>query len=256
MKIVGLLSWYDESASWLSAAVNGFARLCDTIIAVDGAYMLYPSGRNVSHPDQAEAITLACEAQETGLILHRPETVWFGNEVEKRNHTLKLASTICDEGDWLCVFDADYHIMRLLPDQVRAELEQTDLNVASYTLLDNKDLLADSKVADIAVQMDLSTEWTSRTRDLYRWTPDLEYGPAHFTIRGTYQGVREWIRGPETLTVNQQVGPPVASHHLDASMVAYHRTHQRAAVRRDAAWEYYRLRDSLNIEDLNGQVAT
>jgi hypothetical protein len=40
MKIIGLLSFYDESPAWLSACVAGIGRWCDGLIAVDGAYAL------------------------------------------------------------------------------------------------------------------------------------------------------------------------------------------------------------------------
>jgi hypothetical protein len=44
-KIWGLLSWYDESPSWLAEAVASFAPMLDGLIAVDGAYALYPDAR-------------------------------------------------------------------------------------------------------------------------------------------------------------------------------------------------------------------
>lgn len=254
MKIIGILSWYDESPTWLAAAVSGFTRLCDVIVAVDGAYALYPGGRNVSHPDQAEAIQLACEAAEKGCILHRPRHVWFGNEVEKRQHTLKLAATVAEPGDWLCVFDSDYMVMRCDPQRIRQELTDTDLDVATYTLLDHKDHLSNAKVQDFVANVDIATEWTVRTRDVYRWVPDLAYGPAHYTLRGTYAGREQWIRGPELTPNAAVVHDIVPCHDLNTSLVCYHRTEQRAKVRRDAAWEYYRNRDATGIERLDVEL--
>src|SRR6266498_603798 len=48
VRIYGLLSWYDERQDWLAAAVTSAAKLCDGIIAVDGAYALFPD--SLRHP--------------------------------------------------------------------------------------------------------------------------------------------------------------------------------------------------------------
>src|SRR5256885_1150092 len=110
MRVVGLLSFYDESPSWLATAVTGFARVCDAITAVDGAYALLPGARPCSHPQQAEAILSASEAAGVACTVHRPNRLFFGNEVEKRNFTFQLAGAGLTGDDWLLVFDADYHV--------------------------------------------------------------------------------------------------------------------------------------------------
>ena len=245
MKIVGILSAHDESPAWLAAAVTGFARVCDAIVYCEGAYALYPGARPRSHPVQAEAVMLACESADVECVIHRPKDVYFGNEVEKRNQTLRLAGAL--QPDWVMVFDADYHVMRCEPDVVRDMLEQTDCNVATYTLMDGMDVLAQDFTADLATKIDLSTEWTCRTRDIYRWTPDLSYGPAHFTVCGTYDGELQWVRGPELVKSGAPVPPACL---LEAALVATHRTKDRAKIRRDAAAEYYANRDAAGLEVL------
>lgn len=108
MKICGLLSWYDESPAWLATAVAGMGRVCDEIVAVDGAYALYPSARPRSSPQQAEAVLQAAEAAGVGCTIHRPREIFWGNEVEKRNLTIALASSVLESGrDWIVIFDAD-----------------------------------------------------------------------------------------------------------------------------------------------------
>lgn len=250
MKIVGVLSWYDESAAWLAAAVAGFSRVCDAIVAVDGAYGLYPGARPRSLPEQVEAVRATCETLDKECVIYQPREPFWGNEVEKRNLTFRLAGAL--NPDWLMVFDADYHVCRCEPERVRWELENTDKLVASYTLLDGIDVLADEFRADLATKIDLSTDWTCRTRDIYRWTPDLRYGPAHFTIRGTYDGVERWLRGPELV---QSGCPVVPCHDLNEALVAVHRTAHRAKVRRDASSEYYQRRDLAGIEALDDDWA-
>lgn len=241
MKIVGLLAWYDESPAWLAACVAGFARVCDEIVAVDGAYNLFPSGRARSRPDQAEAIMHAAEAGGAGCTIHRPRDTFAGNEVEKRNLTLRLAEPFLEPmRDWVMVFDADMHVAQAYPDIVRRDLAETDRHVATMTLLDGKDIL-DSEAADLARQHPVSTEWTYRARHIYRWLPELRYGPAHYSIRGTVDGEDVWLRGATREMIEPQLD-------LGKALVVHHRTEHRALVRREAADAYDRVRDMAGVE--------
>ena len=226
--------WFDESPSWLATAVSGMGRLCDDIVAVDGGYALFPGARARSHPQQAEAVLTAAEASGTGCVVHRPKDIWFGNEVEKRNHALSLCATL--EPDWLVVFDADYHVLQMEPELIRAELAATEHDVATYTILDGKDMLGDEALAQYARERDASTEWTVRTRDIYRWNPNLKIGPAHWC----YHDGDKWLRGPfEQLA---------EAHNLEAQLVVYHRNQDRAAVRRQTAYGYYKNREAARTE--------
>lgn len=239
MKIVGLLAWYDESASWLSAAVSGMARVCDEIVAVDGAYSLYPGGRARSLPDQSEAILAACEAAGAGCTIHRPRDVFYGQEVAKRNLLLSLAAPL--EPDWVAVFDADMHVMQAYPDTVRRDLEETDCDVATYTILDGADMLADPDRADLATRVPLDTEWTTRFRGIYRWLPGLEYGPTHFSVSGFRAGGRVWLRGATV----EDIAPAC---NLGKGLVVHHRRQKRALVRNQAADAYGRARTAAGHE--------
>ncbi len=240
MKIVGLLSWYDESPGWLGTAVAGFARVCDTIVALDGAYALYPGARACSHPNQAETIMQAAEASGAGCIIHRPNEVWRDNELGKRNQLLRLAGSLdLTTDDWLIVFDADCHILRISPDNIRAKLAATDLPIATYTYLDGKDFLSDPKIRDQVRDHEIDTEWTGRTRDVFRWDPTLRVGLQHWLYSAERDGERVWIRGPESQDEACQ---------LDRDLVIYHRTADRAKVRRDAQAYYYKLREQHGVE--------
>jgi len=244
VRIVGVLSWYDESPSWLAACVGGFARVCDEIVAVDGAYELYPGGRARSRPDQAEAIMIAAEAAGVGCTIHRPRHTFAGNEVEKRNLTLGLAAPLLEPmRDWLMVFDADMHVMQAYPDVIRRDLAETDRHVATMTLLDGQDMFAADDRAALARTHPVSTEWTYRARFIYRWLPELRYGPAHYSIRGTIDGEDVWLRGATRDRIEPQLD-------LGKALVVHHRSEQRAVVRRDAADAYDRMRDLTGVEQV------
>jgi len=255
MKLVGILIWYDESPSWLSAAVAGYARVCDEIVAVDGAYSMYPGARPRSHPEQAEAILAAAETMGAGCSIYRPKDVFYGQEVEKRNLSLQLAAPLLTPGeDWVMIFDGDYQVMLCEdPAFTRSILETTDKNVCTYTILDSIDVLADPVTAEVCLDMPLDTDWTLRDRGLFRWTPDLRYGPAHWWVRGTYDNEDQWLRGPD-LAPGDASRLAVDTEHLGRAFVVVHRNKKRAKVRRDAAAGYYQMRDELGIETVSRET--
>lgn len=237
MRVIGLLSWFDESPTWLATAVAGFARFCDAIVAVDGAYALFPGGRPRSHPLQVEAIVHTAEAMGVGCLVYQPQDLWRGNEVEKRNYSLDLAGTLVEDGDWVCVFDADYHVLWAKPDMIRAELGETHCDVASYLLLDGKDFQGVAALEQFAAQTYIDHEWTVATRDFYRWHPTLRVGPAHFA----YSARGEWLRTQS----DQQTDECLA---LRDNLVVYHRTADRSERRRRDAAQYYDTRNRSGIE--------
>ena len=251
MNLVGLLIYYDESPSWLATCVSGFARVCDTIVAVDGAYALYPGARPRSHPDQAYAIQDACETMGSGCVIHRPKDVWWGNEIEKRQHTIRLASAL--NPDWLLVFDADYLVILCEdPAFARNIIASTDKHVCTYTLLDGKDVMDDDYLANYAQERAIDHEWTIRDRGIFRYTDDLRYGPTHYCLRGTFDGEDHWLRGPDLSPVGMHLASP--PEHLGRSLVALHRNQKRSKMRTQAAEHYYKLRDDQGAEAITPEA--
>lgn len=125
MKLIGLLNWYDEPAWCLVECVNSLvAAGVDHLVAVDGAYMLYPNGRAQSASDQAQAIMAAAHGAGIGLTLHAPQEQWVGNEVEKRSFLFAAGHLVAEaHEDWFWVTDADEVVTEALG--VRERLEQT-----------------------------------------------------------------------------------------------------------------------------------
>ena len=258
MRVIGLLNWFDESPSWLATAVAGHARICDTIIAVDGAYHLYPNARPASHPRQAEAIMHTAEAGGAACIIYRPTSIWWGNELAKRNQLIRLAGSLeLTTDDWLLIFDADNHILTIDPEMCRAMMEASDLNVATYTVLDGKDFLADETVKEWVAGIDIpdqvalaeyvrdrhtDCEWTFKDRNIFRWNPTLRVGPQHWQYSAIGEsGKREWVRGPNW-------DRDVPALQLGRYMVSYHRPEDRPKSRRDLQAQYYRMREEYRVE--------
>jgi hypothetical protein len=181
--------------------------------------------------------------------------VWHGNEIEKRNYTLQLAAPMLEpHRDWVLVFDADYHVLQIHPERVRNLLATTDRDVATYTLLDGIDF-SETKLAEYAAGRVLDHEWTSRTRDVFRWLPDLHYEGTHYTISATRDdGTKAWLKGYDSTDVSYL--EPALS--LDESLVVHHRSEHRSLKRRKQQDEYYELRGRLQLEqhpNLTGHAA-
>jgi hypothetical protein len=66
-KIVALTAFYDEPPAMIASMLNGLARLrVDHVVALDGAYRLYPDGKPASHPDVWQAFLGAPGPAATG----------------------------------------------------------------------------------------------------------------------------------------------------------------------------------------------
>lgn len=120
--------WYDESPDWLYELVCSVAPICSRVVAVDGAYALYPDAQGRSHPDQASAIVFGAAQHALDLTLHQPAQPWSGNEVKKRNFALDLASAA--KPDWLLILDGDEFLAEFPPD-LHERLEATDESAAT-----------------------------------------------------------------------------------------------------------------------------
>jgi hypothetical protein len=125
VKIVALLSWWNENPAWLTRCVTPLGRFVDHLVAVDGAYE-HVSGSHEharSSGDQADAIVAACDGTGLALTLHRPTEPWIGDEVAKRTFMFQAAALLTEPGDWLFVVDADEFVQEV-PASIRSQLEQ------------------------------------------------------------------------------------------------------------------------------------
>lgn len=241
MKLIGILSWYDESPSWLSACVASLARAgCSHLVAVDGAYGLYPDGRPNSGGAQQDAIVKTAYGSGMGCTLHFPEKVWRGNELEKRQFCFKLASQVAEPHvDWYFINDADQIVIK--SDHLVGRLENTDLNVAETMLLEFQDPHHSPKLAEVVQTLQVPREHPIRTRNLFRALPGLSLIGNHYTYG---------VEGEVTKLWGAPSGGEILADALDLCDVVHieHRTHLRDAARKHSQMQYYDLRDELGIE--------
>lgn len=228
MKIYALLSWYDERPDWLSAVVGSISKLCDGIVAVDGAYFLFPD--SLRHPTsgaaQAGTILETALSLDMSCTIHVPDGPWLGNEVAKRQAMLDLGIGKPME-DWYLIIDAD-EVLSDVPFDARERIEKTDRHAVEIRMWERDD-------GGTVHHM-----WPIRR--LYRVLPEMKFGPAHYNITGVVDGERLYLS-------DSLDRPRVQTAALDMSDLRLeHRNRQRNRVRVERKEWYYRQRDELGIE--------
>lgn len=219
MKIIALLSWYDERPSWLAGVVASLAHLqCEHVIALDGAYALYPNGRHHSPPEQSATIEQVCHSLGMGCTISSPQEPWFGNEVEKRNMHFRLAEAFAEPfKDWYFTIDADTFVTEAGVFRTHLEDADEDTNVADVRFIERAD----------------GIESGGMLRCVHRAIPGLRYVGNHFSPV-TPAGVN--LHPPSTPCVSLPM------------VTVEHRTRERDRWRKESQQGYYDRRDRMGAE--------
>ena len=243
-RVTGLLAWYDESPLWLAAAVTGASRLCDHVVAVDGAYALYPHGRAFSDPEQAEAIVHAAYGAGIGCTIHRPRDVWMGNQIEKRSLMFELGARTGAE--WFFVFDAD-DLVTYVPADAGTRLAEASEDVAVYTLWWTEDVYRVPEKEAAAQAFPYPHEAANRYhRGLFRSLPGLRVEGAHYHYLAEREGETVHLRGHSDY------------HELEpflnlTDLRVQHRHPQRTRARLEASSAYDRLVRAHGLERVTAE---
>ncbi len=227
MRLIALLAFYDEPTTFLEAYVDGLAVAgVAELVALDGAYLLYPDAKPWSRVEQRQALTDACRHAGIKLRLHVPPGVWRSGEVAKRTELMRLADTYAKPGDWLLILDADEHILTAPADLVTA-LNAQPHDVATLELCRQQS-------ADGPSDQDMTT----RERRLMRAGLEITVVSNHATYITATQKVL-WSAGREDLQ---------APAHTIAGLHVVHMTRHRPQARHAARGAYYSARYLANIE--------
>lgn len=147
MKIVAVMSWYDEPEAALTAAVRSLAGVADMLIAYDGAFAAFPGSDDRPTSDAAEYATIGQAALDIGIDLvfggYRAGLPWPGNEVEKRARLMEHGAREAD-GGWVFVIDGDERVAKQTGDW-RAQLDATELYVAEVEFRDLEDSIVKAR---------------------------------------------------------------------------------------------------------------
>lgn len=235
MRIIGLLSWFDEDPAFLTRAIESHvqAGLLDALVAVDGRYALYGSGECMSAREQYDAIREACALHAMPLALISAETPWPG-EVHKRGALFRHGLALAETGrDWFWIIDGDNELIEDPDaDEVRARIASTPLHAAEVILSEPGKLWQDVR---------------RPMRQLFRALPGFApYGRHwHYVARDGEEWVYLW--GPR-----ERIVPALELHEV----VVRHHHMDRSQDRRNAAYSYYAERDSRQVEQTPGWVVT
>lgn len=214
--ICGLLAYYDESPTWLRQLVESLPIMGVTrLVAVDGAYALYPGGQPTSPQDGHKALRQACQKAGIQLHHHTPDRVWE-DELEKRSFLFELGETVTEDHDWFFVVDADERVTQA-PKQLPQLLDRLDTLVAECLLWDAR--------SEIPLRM------------LFRAKRGLRVVGNHYTYQ-LPDGRRLWGDWNNQL----ELATPI-------DVLVEHRDSQRTPRRRDAKFSYYARRDRLKPEE-------
>lgn len=263
-RVIGILSWFDESPTWLAATIASMARICDHIVAVDGRYFHYEDVRNRSGAEQHDAIVETARGCGVGLTLHSSNRPW-PTEMAKRTHCFRLASLEAKTfRDWLFILDGD----EVLTDSPRWIRDQLDVlategtNVVAVDLYEVIDTQDNPDKARIGRELDLEYEYTTSSPRFWRALDDMRVDGQHFHYTGvdeTGQRVVLW-GAQQTLETGAPEGGMVWNvlderweritpwadwgGHVRIENRCLLRDKRRTAKRQ----EYYGLRDELGIE--------
>lgn len=241
--IVGTLSWFNESTTWLTRTVASLAKVCDHVVVADGRYALFQHDMNWSPAPEAEAVLAAAEGVGVPLTLHIPRVPFHGNEVEKRNLLLRLAKVYATtDRDWIFVCDADEYVVHASPD-LPAILDDVAEDVAICLLEEYFDPFTQLGQADggVAKHLPIPNTWRADVRRFYRALHGLEYRGTHYRVGGFSHGEWVWLDGPGKCQ----------AHFLRDDLILRHENPRRVELRRQQASAYYATRDRLEIESEN-----
>lgn len=226
MNIAAILSWYDEHPDDLRRMIHSLAGLCDQIIALDGAYALYPDAKPYSPDEQLDTIEQA--ARDAGLLsyIEQPPEPWEGNEVGKRAALFDIARR--RSADWVLRIDADEHIAHADSAQARARLNHTTCDAAEVTV---------TGIHPSGIERKAGNTYTGPHRMIFRLLPALTVLDVHWRYIDLHTGRDLW--GPrDWQTPALDLTSTITIEHLP-------RTNQARTERADA---YYQARAATGIE--------
>lgn len=253
MKLFAILSWYDESPTWLAATVASLSKIgVDHLVAVDGAYKHF-DGDARSGLEQSEAILMASEAAHLGVTLVRPiEKLW--TEQQKRDYCFKVVQTLAEPlHDWVTIIDGDELFIEGTHD-FKHKLFAAEEHVAACVLRQSIDPQATNGLHNTdrtpAIYRGIETDPTIRHLQSRFWRVlhNMRVTQNHYSFYGEDDSGVTWNLRPD---VDKPVEDSTRSGVLivdDAIPVIEHRDPWRTAWRRNQKSAYYALRDELGLE--------
>lgn len=225
MRLLAVLSWWDEKPEWLTDVVHSLKLAnVDQLVCVDGSFVNFPGGTAASPLGQAQAIMAAAHDVGIPCDVYEPLSMW-ANEPAKRSRSFRIMDDY--RPDWFIVLDAD-EVVTEAPEDLKDRLAATDRDCADACLLDAPSavLAAGFLEDEEALPNTMLSRVVMPRRCLFRWTPGITVGPRHFDYV-TPDGRNLW---------GDQYGHPLVLKDL----VIDHRNPHREPGRRELARAYWK----------------
>lgn len=260
-RIVGLLSWWDESPTWLAATVASVSRACDHLVALDGRYAQYQDDRIQSPIEQAEAIVDAARATGMGLTLHTAPRTW-ATEMDKRTYLFRIGALEAREfEDYFLVIDGDETLHRWadwMPDEVE-RMASERINVGVARMIETLDTHESPAREHMSRSMDLEYVFQNNSPRLWRCLRDMRVTNYHYHYSGVDEsGKRVSLWGQQRVAPDgrslimqdeyelQELTP--WRHFADHEFQIENRNQRRSKRRDQSRQAYYAERDKSGVE--------
>jgi hypothetical protein len=247
-RIIGLLSWFDESPARLAACVASMGRFCDHVVALDGRYAQYPDARNRSGTAEYAAIIDAAHAAGVGITVCDGGV--YADEMEKRTHLFQIGATHATTfQDWFFVLDADEMVaeaihregVHLVLDRIAAE----GCDVAPVTFWEKADPAANEQVEAASRDIALEYRYETPSPRFWRVLRDMRVVGYHYNYIGENEaGSTVELWGNDRTVVKRADW----SQELMPLVTIENRNRMRAKVRDQSRQAYYDVRDASGIE--------
>ncbi len=244
-RIIGLVSWWDESPTWLAATIASMGRFCDHIVALDGRYALYPDQRLQSGTAELQAVIETARAAGVGITLHTaPRT--YADEMEKRTHLFRLGALEAEsERDWYFILDGDeVAIESPSLDDMHAFLVDTTADVITATLFERTDPHQDPWRTDLGTKLQTEWRYECRTPRLWRALDNMRVVGYHFNYVGDRGGVPVELWGMDGSVDRAEWAS------LCGKLVIENRNRLRGKQRDADRQQYYDDRDAVGLETI------
>lgn len=269
MNLHAILSYYDESPTWLASTIASLSRIgVDHVLALDGKFPHFDIGAPACSPvEQAEAILHTAAAAGMAVTLHRPTVLGMRTETQKRELAFQVLGLLATPfTDWVLVIDADEIVEAGTP-KVREELAALDAgtHTAACRIASVTDPHADpaadnsvnSKTEEIHQKLLVHPRFASMQSRFWRVLTDMRVGPTHFDYTGVDEhGERVYLRKDIGSMKDFRNGLRCTPVERVDGCELLHRKNHRIAVRQQTKRAYYDLRDEIGLEQPPDAVAT
>lgn len=184
-RVIGLVSWWDESPTWLAASVASLGRFCDHVVALDGRYAMYPDQRLQSSTAELMSIVEAARAVGVGVTIHTaPRT--FEDEMQKRSYLFKLGALEAEtHEDFFFILDGDEVVIEAPPKADLLErLASTSADVVTATLFERTDPHSNPQRTDLSMKLPLEWRYECATPRFWRAIENLRVVGYHYNYIG------------------------------------------------------------------------